>query len=217
MQIWSYWLEVLQSTLQLLSAAGFSAGAAVIVLTFLLRLVLLPVSWSSAYRGGIHQKKLRKLQPDLQRLRERFRDRPEELAQRTLDLYRQRNVAFVDGRTLLGALAQMPMFLGMFHLLRNSAEAVRFLWVSSLAKPDLFMAILAGITTAMMMVANPDLPEQTRMIMIVLPSVIAFVFALKFSSALAIYWITSNLFTAAQTALAHVLINQRIRNGTVTI
>ena len=218
MQFWSIWLEVLQSALELFSSTfGVSVGAAIVLLTITLRVALLPLSWSSAYRGCIHQKKLRKLQPELQRLKERFRSDPHVLAERTLALYRARNLSIVEGRAFLGSLAQMPVFLGMFQILREGTSAARFLWISSLSRPDFWIAIVAGITTAMMMAANPELPEQARMLMIVLPSVIAFVFALKFASALAVYWVASNLFTAVHTAAVHFVVDRRIRAGSVVI
>jgi YidC/Oxa1 family membrane protein insertase len=218
MQIWSFWLEMLQGTLQLLSSSfGLSAGVSIIGLTLLLRFVLLPVSWWSAYYGGIHQKTVRSLQPDLQALRERFKDTPEMLMEQTLKLYRRRGISFVSGRPIVGALVQMPVVLGMFQVFKSSTEAARFLWVSSLARPDLWLAILVGITTAMMIAANPDLPEQTRMILVAVPSIIAVLFALKFSSALGLYWITSNVFTAIQTLTVHLVIDRRIRDGRVVI
>jgi YidC/Oxa1 family membrane protein insertase len=111
----------------------------------------------------------------------------------------------------------MPVLLGVFQVLRTGAESVRFLWISSLARPDVFLAVLAGITTALMMAANPDIPEQTRMFVIILPSVIAVVFALKFASALALYWVASNLFTAAQTSAVHFVVGRRIRSGQIAI
>ena len=69
----------------------------------------------------------------------------------------------------------------------------------------------------LMMMANPDLPESVRVIMIVVPSIIAIVAALKFSSALARYWATSNCFSAVQTTAWHFVVRRRIRTGALTI
>ena len=46
----------------------------------------------------------------------------------------------------------------------------RFLWVPNLFKPDVLFALIAGVTTALMITANPDLPEQMRLFMILVPS-----------------------------------------------
>ena len=211
MQLWANWLETLQSALQLFSSTfGLSTGVAIVLLTLGLRLALLPVSWSSAYRACIHQQKIKKLQPELQRLRSRFAKEPAVLAEKTFELYRKHRLSLIEWRSFLGSLAQMPVLLGMFQVLRAGVDAGRFLWVASLSRPDFWLALIAGITTALMVAANPDLPEQTRAIMLVLPSVVAFVFALNFASAIAVYWITSNLFTAIQTAAVHFVVRRHI-------
>ena len=101
----------------------------------------------------------------------------------------------------------------MFQALRDAGDGVKFLWVPNLLRPDVALALIAGLTTALMMAVNPDLPEQVRLFMIIVPSVIAIVAALQFSSALAIYWATSNTFSALQTVLLHAIVRRRIRAG----
>lgn len=218
MQIWSTWIETLRAVLEFLAAdTGLGLGLAVIVLTLCVRALLLPVSWHCAYTACLQQKRVRKLQPELQRLRERYASQPRALAEETMKLYRGRGLRMIETRPILGALVQMPVLLGMFSVLRQGLQGARFLWVASLTRPDFWLALIASATTALMLLANPDLPEQTRMVMILIPSVIAFVFALKFASALALYWVASNTVTAAQTFAVHRLIDRRIRSGVVKL
>ncbi|HSC15530.1 MAG TPA: YidC/Oxa1 family membrane protein insertase [Gammaproteobacteria bacterium] len=218
MDIWSAWLDSISSIVMALAAdAGLGLGLAVIVATVLLRIVLLPVAWPMAYRACIRQKKLAKLQPELRALQRRFRDEPEVYLRKMTELYKANQLAMVDARTLLGSLAQLPLFLGMFQVLRNTGDGVRFLWIPNLLRPDIALAVIAGITTWLMMAVNPDLPEQVRIIMIVVPSIIAVVAALQFSSALAIYWATSNTFSALQTVALHAVVRRRIRAGLVRV
>jgi YidC/Oxa1 family membrane protein insertase len=216
MHLWAMWLDLIRDLLQLFSSV-LGAGLGIVALTLVLRVALLPISWTSAYRGCIQQKKLRKLQPELQRVREEAGDQPHVLAERTLAVYRKHGVSPLDVRSLLGAVAQMPVLLGMFQILRDSLRGVRFLWIASLSRPDTVIALIAGLTTALMMLANPDLPENLRLIMIVVPAVIAIVVALKFSSALAVYWAVSNCFAAVQTVAVHWLVARRVRMGLVRI
>ena len=107
----------------------------------------------------------------------------------------------------------MPLVLGMFQMLRAVRIESAFLWVRDLAKPDLIFAFAAALTVAVLMAANPGLPEQYKTIMIILPSVLTLVFALKFSAGLALYWVISNLFAAAQTAYVHWLVERRVANA----
>jgi YidC/Oxa1 family membrane protein insertase len=218
MNLWILWLDTLRGLLdELTFDAGLGLGLAIIVGTVLLRLLLLPISWSIAYRGCIRQKKMAKLQPELQRLKERHTKQPEVYMKEITALYRTHGLTFVDRRSILGALVQMPILLGMFRVLRNVGEGVRFLWIPNLFRPDVMLAIIAGATTALMMLANPDMPEQMRMLMIAVPTVLAIVAALNFCSALAVYWATTNSFSAVQTIVLHYVINRRLRKGTLAI
>lgn len=218
MSLWTLWLDALRGLLEALSTqAGLGLGLAVIAGTLLLRVTLLPISWSAAYRGCIRQKKLIKLQPELQRLKERHGDQPEVYMQEMMSLYRKHDLTFLDGKSLLGALAQMPLFLGMFQVLRTMGDGIRFLWVPNLLKPDTLLALLVGATLAVTMLLNPDMPEQMRLFMILVPSIIALMSALHFCSALAIYWVASNTFSAAQTLALHFIVNRRLRAGTLKI
>ena len=216
MNLWHTWLDALRSLVDVLSTeAGLGLG--IIAATLLLRTALLPVSWSIAYRGCIRQKKMLKLQPALQRLKEQYAQQPDLYMQKMMELYRKHELSFVDGKSLLGALLQMPLFLGMFQALRNVGDGFRFLWVPNLLRPDTMLALIAGATTALMIAVNPDIPEQMRLLMIVVPSVIAIVAALKFCSALSLYWVASNCFSAVQTVVLHLVVARRLRAGTLKI
>src|SRR6478752_2273966 len=184
MNIWTLWLDALRSLVDVLSTeAGLGLGLAIITATLLLRILLLPISWSAAYRGCIRQKKMMKLQPELQLLKEKYAKEPNVYMQQMTELYRRHGLSLVDGKSLLGALAQTPLFLGMVQALRSVGEGARFLWVPNLLKPDVLLALIAGVTTALVITVNPDLPEQMRLFMILVPSVIAIVAALHVCSA----------------------------------
>ena len=216
MTIWAMWLDVIHGLINFLTSS-MGLGLAAITAALILRTMVLPVSWSVAYSGCIRQKKMLRLQPELQKLKEQFANKPEIYFQQMKALYSKHGLSFVDGKSLLGSFIQMPFLIGMFQTLRSVGNAVRFLWVPNLLKPDLTLAIIAGATTALMMSVNPDLPEQMRMLMIIVPSIIAFVAALKFCSALAIYLATSNCYSAIQTSVMHAVIRRRILSGAVKI
>jgi YidC/Oxa1 family membrane protein insertase len=213
MHIWESWLEVLRMLLGALNLElGLGLGIAVIAATLLLRVALLPVSWTTAYRNAIRQKKMKQLQPQLEELKSRLAGDKQAYARELLALHKSQGLTLVDGKALLGAFAQIPVFMGMFHVLRGVGDGRAFLWIANLARPDAILALIAGVTTALMVAVNPDMPEQMKVLMIVVPSILAVVSALHFSSALALYWTTSNLFSAGQTLLVHAVANRRMRN-----
>lgn len=218
MQIWMMWLDTLRAVLAFLSSdVGLGLGLAIIAVTICLRILLLPVSWRCAYTACLRQKRVRKLQPELERIRKRFVGRPQALAEETMRLYRRRGLRQIETLPILGAFVQMPVFLGMLSVLRQGLQGARFLWVASLTRPDFWFALIASATTALMVLVNPDLPEQTRTILVLLPAAIAFVFALKVASAVALYWMASNCVTAAQTFAVHRLIDRRVRAGAIEL
>jgi YidC/Oxa1 family membrane protein insertase len=218
MELWTFWLGAIHGLLSFLSSqAGLGEGLAIVVLTLLLRTAILPISWRVAYRGTIRQKKMLKLQPELQRLKQECGDQPRVYADRLMRLYQENGMTVMDWRSVFASLAQMPLFLGMFQTLRAGAGGARFLWVETLSRPDPWFAVLAGLTTMFMMAANPDLPEQMRLLLILVPSILAAVAALKFCSALAVYWAVSNGYSAVQTGVMRYVVAKRIKSGAVSI
>jgi len=218
MELWTNWLGAIQSLLTFFSSqVGLGAGLGIVALTLVLRTAILPISWRVAYRGSIRQKKMLRLQPQLARLKLECGEEPRVYAQRVMKLYQDNGMTVMDWRSILGSLVQMPLFLGMYQTLRAGANGARFLWVETLSRPDPWFALLAGLTTMLVMAANPDLPEQMRLILIVVPSILAAIAALKFCSALAVYWTVSNAYSAIQTGVLHYTIARRIKSGAVSI
>ena len=218
MELWTQWLDAIRELLNWLSSdLGLGLGLSILVLTFGMRTALLPISWLGAYRGAIRQRKMAKLQPTLAEIKKRCGADPNQYLRQMKALYADHGLTMMDGRSALAALPQMPVFLGMYQVLRDGAQGVRFLWIQSLAKPDVWLALLAGVSTLLLMMANPDLPQNMRLLLIVVPSILAVFMALKFCSALAVYWTASNCFSAVQTATVHFVVRRRIRAGVVRI
>jgi len=137
MELWTYYLSVIQGLLTFLSSqAGLGMGLSIVALTLLLRTAISPITWRVAYRGSIRQKKMLRLQPELARLKLECGDEPRIYAQRMMKLYQENSLTVMDWQSVLGSLVQMPLFLGMYQTLRAGANGARFLWVETLARPD---------------------------------------------------------------------------------
>lgn len=218
MDLWTMWLDAIGSLLAFLAVSlGLGTGLGIVVMTVLLRTVILPLTWIVGYRGYVRQKKLQRLQPELQRLKEKFSTDSQLYARHMLALYDKHGLKPIDGTSLLGALAQAPIFLGVFHVLRAGSGGARFLWIANLARPDLALALVASLATAVLSATNSELPENLRWAMIVIPAILTFMAALKFSAAVAVYWTVSNVYSAIQTAVLQFIVAQRIRSGALTI
>jgi YidC/Oxa1 family membrane protein insertase len=218
MELWAFWIEGIRSLLHFLASdLGLGIGLGIFALTLVTRSALLPLTWSIGYRGCIRQKRMARLQPQLKRLKDEFGTDPKQYAEQLQKLYAAQGLSFLDARGLFALIAQTPIFLGMYQVFRESGNAGRFLWIRDLAKPDFALALIVGLTTALLMAANPDLPEQMRLVLIALPAIVAVITALKLCSALAIYFAVSNCFSAAQTYCLHALVARRVRSGAVVI
>ena len=201
MALWQLWLTAIQETLQFLSTdIGLGSGLAIVALALLTRSVLLPLSWTAAYRGAIRQRKLKVLQPELAKLKEELAGQPQLYTERMMALYRRHGLSVVDGKSFLTAAVQMPVFVGTFQVLRGAPLGGRFLWIANLTRPDVALAVLAAVSTMVLVAINPDLPEQVRWIMILVPAVLTLIAALKVASALSLFWAVSNCFSSLQAA-----------------
>jgi YidC/Oxa1 family membrane protein insertase len=218
MDMWTLWLDAIRSLLTFVSAStGLGLGLGVIAMTIALRTALLPLTWGAAWRGCIRQKKLQRLQPQLAKLKEQYSGDLRSHTRHMRTLYERHGLKFLDGTTLLGALAQIPILLGVFQVLRDAPLSGRFLWIANLARPDVWLALIMGLATTLLVVANPDLPQHLRFIMIVVPTLFAVITALKFSSALVLFWTMTNLYSALQTVVLHRVVARRIKSGALRI
>jgi YidC/Oxa1 family membrane protein insertase len=198
--LWHAWIGLLQEILQILAVNwGLGTGLAIIILTAAVRASLIPVTWSLAYRNALRQAKLAELAPTLKSIRERYAHDSYAQMQQTMELYRQHGLSIADGKSLLGALLQVPAIYGLYQALSSGVGTTAFLWIRNLGRPDTILAIVAALATAAATAVAPHMSEQTRLIIVLLPAIVCFVAALHLSSGVVLYWTTSSLFGAVQT------------------
>lgn len=172
-------------------------GMAIIGLTLLVKTLLFPLSAA----GFKSMAKMRKLQPEMAKLKERFGDDKQKFSQAMMELYKK------EGANPLGGcfpiLLQMPVFLALYWTLMESVElrqAPFILWINDLSimDPYFVLPILMGgsmFLTQMMQPEPPD-PMQAK-VMKLMPIMFTFFF-LWFPSGLVLYWLVNNLLSAAQ-------------------
>jgi YidC/Oxa1 family membrane protein insertase len=172
-------------------------GWSIVVLTLLIKLLFYKLTEAQFRSMG----KLRKLQPRIQQLKERYGDDRQKFGQAMMDIYKKEKVNPLGG--CLPILVQIPIFISLYWVLLESVELrqTSFLWVPDLSRPDplFILPILNGVfmiaTQRLMPTAGMD-PMQ-RKIMMYLPVVFAFMFAL-FPAGLVLYWATNAGVSLAQ-------------------
>lgn len=172
-------------------------GLAIILLTVIVKMFLYPLS-AASYKS---MAKMRKLQPEMQRLKERFGDDKQKFSQAMMDLYKKEGANPLGG--CLPMLLQMPVFLALYWTLMESVElrqAPFYLWIEDLSVMDPYfvLPILMGgsmFLTQMMQPEPPD-PVQAR-VMKLMPVMFTFFF-LWFPSGLVLYWLVNNIISVLQ-------------------
>jgi YidC/Oxa1 family membrane protein insertase len=172
-------------------------GVAIILVTFLLKLLFYPLSEAS----GRSMAKMKTLQPRIKNLQETYADDREKLGRAMMELYKREKINPVAG--CLPIIIQIPVFLAFYWVLLESVEmrqAPFAFWIHDLSSRDPYF-ILPLIMAGAMFVqyklnpAPPD-PVQARVFMI-MPLVMSATFAF-FPAGLVLYWVTNTILSIAQ-------------------
>ncbi|MGM1045822.1 YidC/Oxa1 family membrane protein insertase [Paenibacillus uliginis N3/975] len=174
-------------------------GLAVLVMVLIVRTLILPLTLKQVRSSRAMQA----IQPELMKIREKYKDTPEKVQQETMRLFQENKVNPMAG--CLPLLVQMPIFIALYQSIyfNGALREHEFLWLQ-LGEPDklFILPVLAAFTTffqtKMMMKMNPS-PQQGMMqfMMFVYP-ILIFVMSFQFPSALPLYWFYSNLYTIVQ-------------------
>jgi len=172
-------------------------GGAIVLVTFLLKLLFYPLSEAS----GKSMAKMRVLGPRIKNLQDTYKDDREKLGRAMMDLYKREKINPLAG--CLPILLQMPVFLAFYWVLLESVEmrqAPFAFWIQDLSSRDPFFVLPIIMAGAMFVQfkLNPTPPDpiQAKVFMI-LPIVMSLTFAF-FPAGLVLYWVTNTLLTIAQ-------------------
>lgn len=184
---------------------GWAWGWAIVITTLILKLVFLPLTLAASRSA----KRMQKIQPEMQALREKFKDNPQKMQQATMELFKRHRVNPMGG--CIPILVTIPFFFGFFVMLRSAAELrfESFLWASDLASPDTvarifglplnIMPLLMGATMIIQMrlTPMPSADNAQAKIFKLMPWIFT-LFCYNFSCALALYSSVNGIFTIGQ-------------------
>ena len=189
-----------------------SWGVAIILLTFTVRLAILPLT----FKGVKGMQRLQQLQPEIKRIQERYKEDRQRMNQEIMRFYQEQKVNPLG--SCLPLVLQIPFFIALFYLLRSEEFKAdirgneSFLLIPDLAdkltdRPVVlgFLMVLYVVTqlaSSAVTAISAD-PMQKR-IMYALPFVFV-VFIINFQAGLILYWITTNVWTIGQQLLVRKL------------
>lgn len=172
-------------------------GWSIVLVTILIKLAFYRLS-ATSYKSMAG---MRKLQPKLQALRERYGDDKAKISQATMELYKQEKVNPLGG--CLPIVIQIPVFIALYWVLLESVElrqAPFIFWIKDLASPDPYhvLPLIMGATMLIQQKLNPAPPDPTQAkVMMFLPLLFTGLFW-NFPAGLVLYWIVNNTLSILQ-------------------
>ncbi|MGW8301188.1 MAG: membrane protein insertase YidC [Desulfobacterales bacterium] len=188
-------------------------GVAIIILTILVKLLLWPLGQKS-YKS---MSEMKKIQPLMKEIREKYKDDKQRMNQEVMGLYRTYKINPLGG--CLPMVVQLPFFFALYRMLYEAIElrhAPFFLWIDDLAAPDrLFrfdfsipfmeppygipvLTIVMGASMLLQQKMSPPMGDATQAKMMMFMPIIFTVIFINFSSGLVLYWLVNNLLSIAQ-------------------
>lgn len=174
-------------------------GLAIIFMTIIIKLVLFPLTQKQMKS----MRAMQEIQPKTKYLQEKYKDDPQKMQQKVMELYKENGVNPMGG--CLPLLIQMPIFIAFYQSLFNfkfiETAHAGFLWIPNIGNPDPYyiLAILAAVTTFLQqkvsMTQSNDPTQKTMMYF--MPVFMAWI-ALKMPAGLPLYWVVFNILGILQ-------------------
>ena len=185
-------------------------GIDIILLTFLVKLGFFPLS-NKSFKS---MAKMRELQPQMERLREQYKENREKLNQEMMELYRRYKINPLGG--CLPMVVQMPVFIGLYQALGHAIElrqAPFFGWIQDLSQPDRLgsldlrfieppgipvLTLLMGVTMLLQQAMTPASGDPAQQKMMMFMPLIFTVMFVNFPAGLVLYWLVNNILSIVQ-------------------
>ena len=171
-------------------------GVSIIIVTILIKIMLLPLT----LKQDKSMKEMKKLQPELEKIKEKYANDKQMLNIKTMELYKEHKVNPLGG--CLPLLLQLPILFALFGVLRNGIipKDSSFLWLK-LSVPDPFyvLPVLNGAVSFFQqkLMGSADSNPQMKNMMYIFP-IMMIMFSLKMPSGLQLYWLTSSILAVGQ-------------------
>jgi len=194
-------------------------GFAIIVLTLLVKVFMFPLTKRQQVSMAKYQEKMQKYKPELDKIREKYKNNKQKMQQETMKFMKEHGVNPIPLGGCLPLFVTMPIFLGLFFVLRTAPElrqADFILWIHDLSRPDRLIGpdrfhfqlpcvpisglnILPILMTAawflqQRMMPKPQDPQQrqTQQMMLFMPIMFGFMLY-NFAAGLSLYWLTNSV------------------------
>lgn len=200
----------------------WSWGISIVLLTLVVRITI----WPLYNKSNRAMKRMAKLKPEMDKIKEKYPDDPTKVNQEVMKLYKKFGVNPIGG--CLPMLLQIPIFFGFYRMLQYAVELRHepFLWwVQDLSQPDTIghifglpinlLPIIMTLTSFAQMAMMPKTGDKMQQRLMMFMPFMFLIFCYSFASALALYWTTQNIFTIFQTWITSKLPEPELKEKAV--
>ncbi len=172
-------------------------GWSIVALVVLLKIAFY---WLNA-KAYSSMAKMKAINPRIQEMRERLKDKPQQMQQEMMRIYREEKVNPMGG--CLPIIIQIPVFMALYWVLQSSVEirnAPWIGWIHDLSVPDPFfiLPLLMTLSSLLQTALNPAPPDPMQAKMMWIMPLMFSVMFFFFPSGLVLYWLTNNILSIAQ-------------------
>ncbi len=220
--IYRYLVEPLGNFLTYLATnLNWGYGWAIIVVTIIVRLIILPLGINQSRKSMVQSEKMQYLKPQLDIAQENAKKATtqEEQMQASMEMqkiYKENNISMFGGIGCLPMLIQMPIFSALFFTAQYTPgiNEATFLGID-LGKRSLVLVVIAGVfyvlQSILSMIGLPDeQKKQMRSMMIVSPLMIVFM-SISSPAGVTLYWVVGGIISCLQTFISNVLMKPRLQ------
>jgi YidC/Oxa1 family membrane protein insertase len=196
--VWGFFAVWILKGLQFFYKFFPNYGVSIILLTLLVRLITFPLQ----YKSFVSMKKLQLIQPELNKIREKFKEDPQRMQKESMELFRRSGANPIGG--CLPLLLQMPVFFAFYKVLHSAVELVDapfMLWIHDLSNKDPFYVLPVLMTVSMFlqqkMTPNTISDPVQKKVMLFMPLIFGFIMK-DLPSGLSLYIFISTVFGILQ-------------------
>jgi len=190
-----------------------SYGLAIIILTVLIKIILYPLTKKQVQS----MKAMQEIAPKMKKLQEKYKDNPQVLQQKMLQLYQEGGVNPLAG--CLPMFLQMPILMALYYTFFSfdyGGSTPSFLWIPNLSEtdPNYILPLIAAATTFLMQkISTVEMNQQTKIMMFFFPLFMGFI-SLNLPAGLVLYWATQNVVQIFQQLFIYRNIDANSEKGT---
>ena len=209
--MFSFITSAFESVLTFFANMTGSYAISILIVTLAIKLILFPITASSVKMT----EKMKKIQPMQKEIQEKYKDDPEQMNGRLMELYKENDISKGMLSSCLGMLIPLPFLIIMYRVFLNvefattllaSGVSTSFFWISNLTTPDLIILPILSAVTMFFSMRQTTADKNQQMMTIVMPLVFGWI-TRTLPAGAGLYWVFSNIIGILQ----NLIIKQQIK------